>query len=502
MKLDTIFALVIVYLRPLSVKKQKIMGLLELTKRRSDQQAGVRHFIKMTTSSKIVYRYDAATTGGGRWDATPNRHHYRKKLSIGGLYARPIRRLIRGSRSQAEAEARERAEAKPTLSSYTVALIRRKVMELLRDQNGSCSLFEVINAIQSDRKIFDAHADPEGFQRSSASYNDLEDLARRVKESLNVLSNSSSNNYERKQRKEMLSRRYQLINALDNLQNDSKEGVRKIVVTSWDTARDHLMTVLEFPSEEPPESRSDLGSALSLGKTHALDQVEQFRKRIEAMKLERVGLQASEAALLQIARTPAYEEEHDFETKRLEREYEKVHRKSDAVKLYEERLKKMEQEEEARKMISSIMRPFSAEERKMVQDVLNTIGPESEILYKDGTDTIQRGSIQTLRPGQWLNDEVVHYFLVMLAKRDEEMCRQNPSRKRSHFFKSFFFTTLLNEGHANPAINGTYEYRNVKRWSKKVPGKVLQCGIHLWLILLQWTSWHSQLLSLFSGKVG
>jgi len=199
--------------------------------------------------------------------------------------------------------------------------------------------------------------------------------------------------------------------------------------------------------------------------------VEQFRKRIEAMKLERVGLQASEAALLQIARTPAYEEEHDFETKRLEREYEKVHRKSDAVKLYEERLKKMEQEEEARKMISSIMRPFSAEERKMVQDVLNTIGPESEILYKDGTDTIQRGSIQTLRPGQWLNDEVVHYFLVMLAKRDEEMCRQNPSRKRSHFFKSFFFTTLLNEGHANPAINGTYEYRNVKRWSKKVPGK-------------------------------
>lgn len=448
------------------------MGLLELTKRRSDQQAGVRHFIKMATSSKIVYRYDTAATGS-RWDATPNRHHYRKKLSIGGFYARPIRRLIRGSQSQAEAEARERAEAQPTLSTYTVALIRRKVMELLRDRNGSCSLFDVINAIQGDRNIFNAHADPEGFSRSSANdNNDLEDLARRVKESLNVLSNSSSNNYERKQRKEMLSRRYQLINALDKLQNDSKEGVRKIVVTSWESTRDHLMTVLEFPPEEPPESRSDLGSASLSVIPHSVDQVEQFRKRIEAMKLERVGLQASEAALLQIARTPAYEE-HDFETKRLEREYEKVRRKSDAVKFYEERLKKMEQEEEARKMISSIMRPFSAEERKMVQDVLNTIGPESEILYKDGTDTVQRGSIQTLRPGQWLNDEVVHYFFVMLAKRDEEMCRQNPSRKRSHFFKSFFFTTLLNEGHANPAIDGTYEYRNVKRWSKKVPGKVL-----------------------------
>ena len=57
----------------------------------------------------------------------------------------------------------------------------------------------------------------------------------------------------------------------------------------------------------------------------------------------------------------------------------------------------------------------------------------------------------------------------MLAKRDEELCRINPDRKRCHFFKSFFMTKLLNEGHAEK--DGEYEYRNVKRWSKKVPGK-------------------------------
>ena len=32
---------------------------------------------------------------------------------------------------------------------------------------------------------------------------------------------------------------------------------------------------------------------------------------------------------------------------------------------------------------------------------------------------------------------------------------------------------LLNEGNANPALDGTYDYKLVKRWSKKVPGKDL-----------------------------
>jgi Ulp1 family protease len=44
------------------------------------------------------------------------------------------------------------------------------------------------------------------------------------------------------------------------------------------------------------------------------------------------------------------------------------------------------------------------------------------------------------------------------------MCSLRHSRDaRSWFFKSFFFTKLLNEG--------GYNYKNVKRWSKKVPGK-------------------------------
>lgn len=70
---------------------------------------------------------------------------------------------------------------------------------------------------------------------------------------------------------------------------------------------------------------------------------------------------------------------------------------------------------------------------------------------------------------QWLSDEVIHFFLAMLAQRDEALCAEDPKRRRCHYFKSFFMTKLLNQGHASMA--GVYEYRNVKRWSKKVPGK-------------------------------
>jgi len=68
-----------------------------------------------------------------------------------------------------------------------------------------------------------------------------------------------------------------------------------------------------------------------------------------------------------------------------------------------------------------------------------------------------------LRPGVWLNDEVIHAYFVLLQKRENNRtCRTN----RSHFFKSFFLTLLFDEGKTN-----SYKYNNVKSWSKQVQGQ-------------------------------
>ena len=63
------------------------------------------------------------------------------------------------------------------------------------------------------------------------------------------------------------------------------------------------------------------------------------------------------------------------------------------------------------------------------------------------------------------NDEIIHYFFIMLANRDAQRASANNGR-RCHFFKSFFITKLLDEG-----VTNRYNYSNVKRWSRNVPGK-------------------------------
>ena len=120
---------------------------------------------------------------------------------------------------------------------------------------------------------------------------------------------------------------------------------------------------------------------------------------------------------------------------------------------------------EAKKQPKFHLPQMSPQEQQLVQSAFE--GSSNEVLAtcpKGGGDQVTRHSIQTLRPRQWLNDEVIHYFCQLLSYRDEALCVLNQQSKRSHFFKSFFMTKLLDQ-------DGGYQYNNVKRWSKRVPGK-------------------------------
>ena len=143
-------------------------------------------------------------------------------------------------------------------------------------------------------------------------------------------------------------------------------------------------------------------------------------------------------------------------------------------------------EASGREMVSNLMRPLTPEERTVVANATEGIGPPTEILAKQGADSVQRGSMQTLRPGQWLNNEVINYFLKnCLARRDEKMCARDTGRRRSHFFNSIFVQTMFDEKNDDPKLRGRYNYGNVKSWSKKVPGedifnlKYILCPINL-----------------------
>ncbi len=136
------------------------------------------------------------------------------------------------------------------------------------------------------------------------------------------------------------------------------------------------------------------------------------------------------------------------------------------IKLLRKCIATVHSREEAMKL----MRSLTAEERSVVVKAKEGIGPPSEILVNQGQDTVQRGSMQTLRPSQWLNNEVINYFLKnCLARRDEKLCAKEPGRRRSHFFNSFFMQTMFDEKNNDPNLRGGYNYKNIRCWSKKVP---------------------------------
>ena len=116
--------------------------------------------------------------------------------------------------------------------------------------------------------------------------------------------------------------------------------------------------------------------------------------------------------------------------------------------------------------------PLSPDEQKAVNSAMNLRGSKHKVIKANDTDSVQRHSMQTLRPGQWLNDEIINYFLKnCLAVRDKKICSEQSGRKRSHFFNTFFIFTMFDEENIDQRLRGKYNYQNVKRWGAKVPGK-------------------------------
>jgi hypothetical protein len=118
--------------------------------------------------------------------------------------------------------------------------------------------------------------------------------------------------------------------------------------------------------------------------------------------------------------------------------------------------------------MTSLMRVIDSNEELSIRNAIYGSPQGREILFQCGTDSITGENLNTLKPGEWLNDEVIHFYYSLLEKRDEELCKEYPSRQRSHFAKSFFFTKLLNSGSTS---HENYEYSCQKQWSNNIPGK-------------------------------
>ena len=363
------------------------------------------------------------------------------------------------------------ATEKSKVGTETMKAIQVEVTDLLRS-GCDVTVGAMANALAGSYKVLSRHGDA-----------DSQDLMSKLTTGIRKLVFT-----RRKREDDALQRKYMLVTAFHKLEKSPESSIKRI--SSWSDARKALSSVIELPEDDAP---TDLKKAYA----DESDSVDKWIHRIEeTTRKERVDeLVPSTSKWKQIAMVPklnklgswredaeeqggqyrqsAMEKADEMLVIRLGDEFENHQARLDRkpVKDVERRMIEKEKAEEAKKKAASLMRPLTGKEQQIVKDAMYGMGPANQVIAKSGADSVQRGSIQTLQPGQWLNDEVIHYFYEMLTKRDEEMCQKDSSRKRCHFFKSFFITKLLNEGNSNPDLDGKYEYNNVKRWSKKVPGK-------------------------------
>ncbi|XP_044299081.1 sentrin-specific protease 1 isoform X1 [Varanus komodoensis] len=94
---------------------------------------------------------------------------------------------------------------------------------------------------------------------------------------------------------------------------------------------------------------------------------------------------------------------------------------------------------------------ITEEMEREIKSVLRS-GNQDEVLSEAFRLTITRKDIQTLNHLNWLNDEIINFYMNMLMERSKQ--KGFPT---VHAFNTFFFTKLK-----------TAKYLAVKRWTKKV----------------------------------
>lgn len=89
--------------------------------------------------------------------------------------------------------------------------------------------------------------------------------------------------------------------------------------------------------------------------------------------------------------------------------------------------------------------------KKIIENSLSSFD-SMEIILKFCIPITVR-DLKTLRPPNWLNDEVINFYFELLRQRSKE----NSNYPRLHIFNTFFYPKLKSNG-----------YDSIKRWTKKV----------------------------------
>ncbi len=99
--------------------------------------------------------------------------------------------------------------------------------------------------------------------------------------------------------------------------------------------------------------------------------------------------------------------------------------------------------------------PLTDKEEELVNQLLYK-GLRSEVLCTKFNIDMTRDKISCLRDRQWLNDEVINYYMNMILERSQN----STMYPKCYVQNTFFYHKLVQQK--------GYDYNNVKRWTRKV----------------------------------
>ncbi|KAF7310733.1 Cysteine proteinase [Mycena chlorophos] len=93
---------------------------------------------------------------------------------------------------------------------------------------------------------------------------------------------------------------------------------------------------------------------------------------------------------------------------------------------------------------------------------VNALFRKSGILSKYAKEQVTDQDVVRLKPGKWLNDEIINFYgALILGRSDDNKENTTPSKDilDVHYFSTFFWSKLLNDG---------YEKGRLAKWTKKM----------------------------------
>lgn len=93
---------------------------------------------------------------------------------------------------------------------------------------------------------------------------------------------------------------------------------------------------------------------------------------------------------------------------------------------------------------------LNTEQERLINNALIN-NPQDEVLANAFNISITRKDMQTLKGLNWLNDEIINFYMSLIAERSKQ------TDIKIHTFTTFFYPKLLKDG-----------FQSLKRWTRKV----------------------------------